>query len=134
MKWLVASIIPLVCLLLSACDAHVESDPCPAQAAVGVSDYFPLEAGLTRSFDYSFQKATTTPWTAKGVLTWHVVSAGECAFGRQIFTVEESLIYDSPEREARSRTLTFAVNDSLIYPGPYFFGGLVKASCPITSL
>ncbi len=71
-----------------------------------------------------------------GILTWHIASASQCADGRQTFTVEETLTgerrettllgADSTYQVTQSRTLTFAVDDSLIYPESYFVGGLPR--------
>ena len=92
MKGSIASLIPLLCLVLAACDTQqVEPDACPVEPAEGESDYFPLEVGQTRTFDYSWLVASPSTVRTRGVITWRVVSAEACAFGRQAFLVEETL-------------------------------------------
>ncbi len=136
MRWSKAPLIPLLCLMLSACDAQVEPDACPEKAAAGVSDYFPLAIGQTQTFDYALLEASPTTVRINGVLTWQVVSAGECAYGRQTFTVDETMTgeqrvtslsgFDSTYQVIQNRTFMFVVDDSLIYPGPYFDRGLPR--------
>ncbi len=139
MKRSIALLISMLCFALAACDAqHVETDTdaCPAQPADGESDYFPLEVGQTRTFDYAFLVFSPHTTRTNGEITWRVVSAEACAYGVQTFLVEETLTalrretylsdFDSTYQENRIRHLTFAVDDSLIFPGPYFDEGLPR--------
>ena len=137
MKRSLALLIPFACLMWAACDTqHVDPDACPAAPATDGSDYFPLAVGQTRTFTYSFLIFSPTTTRTEGEITWHVLSANACAFGEQAFLVEERLTgqrrvtnlygFDSTYQETRTRKISFAVDDSLVYLGPYFDRGLPR--------
>lgn len=131
--WSSLSIITLLFLLLAACDSQVDraSDRCPATAPPGKSDFFPMDVGQTRTYDYVYDETfPPTRWLTTGVLTWRVVSATECAYGTQTFSVEHTLsgemrVIDGSSSDttysvSKSNTIEIAVHDTVIYPGPYF--------------
>ena len=148
MKGSIAFLILILCLLLAACDSQevdpqeVDPDACPAGAAEGETDYFPLEIGQTKTFDYSFVVSSPSTTRINGTLAWRVIAAEACTFGQQTFVVEESLDaqrretnlsgFDSTYQEVRFRNVRFVVDDSLVYPGPYLDKG-IRRFHPLTA-